>query len=371
MSGRTGEADAPGLAGRVSKRLFGTLPGGEAVFSVTLANRFGMRVSLISYGAAIQSVLIPRRHGEPAEVTLGHPDLQPYLDCPQYAGASVGRVANRTAGGRFVLDGITFRLTANDGPHSLHGGARGFDKANWRIAELGEDRVRFAHTSPDGEEGYPGTLEVSATYRLEESGRLSVEYLATTDAPTLVNLTNHAHWNLAGAGSGHSAMRHELAIAAGHYLPVDDRLIPTGERRPVEGTVFDFRQPAAIMNRVRSGGEPQLRPGRGFDHNWVLDGAVPGRIRQVASLRDPWSSRAMAIDTNQPGLQFYSGNFFDGSVAGHGGWLARMGDFVALEPQAFPDTANQPGFGSIRLDPGETYRNVIGWSFSASQEREI
>lgn len=348
---------------------FGVLPSGEAVVAATLRNAAGLTVRLISYGASIQSVLVPDGAGAAVEVTLGHRDLQGYLDHPQYAGATVGRVANRTAGARFVLGGRTCRLAANDGPHALHGGKRGFDKVNWRLDDRGDDRVVFSHISPDGDEGYPGTLEARATYRLDEAGRLSVEYEAQADAATLVNLSNHAYWNLAGAGSGRSAMRHLLTIAADHFLPVDARLIPTGELRPVEGTVFDFREPARIADRVRAGNEPQLRPGRGFDHNWVLRQGDAGQTRPVAALRDPGSGRRMVIDTNQPGLQFYSGNFFDGTVAGHGGWLARMGDFVALEPQAFPDAANQPGFGSIRLDPGETYRNEIGWTFSQTEER--
>lgn len=356
-------------AGQVTQQEFGRLPSGEAVTAVSLRSRSGMVVRLISYGASIQSLIVPDRRKVMAEVTLGHGDLQSYVDHPQYAGATLGRVANRIAGASFTLDGTVYSLTSNDGPHALHGGRRGFDKANWQIEYLGENCVTFAHTSPDGDEGYPGTLEAKVTYRLDDGNRLCAEYSATTDAPTLVNLSNHAYWNLTGAGSGRSAMRHLLTIAADDYLPVDAGLIPTGELRPVDGTVFDFREPAAIGDRVRAGREAQLQSGRGFDHNWVVGDCARDRTRFVARLEDPWSGRCLVIDSNQPGLQFYSGNFLDGTIAGHKESLARMGDFVALEPQAFPDSANQPHFGCIRLDPGSTYLNVIGWTFSNVETR--
>lgn len=353
----------------ITQHEFGRLPSGEVVTAVSLVNANGMGVRLLSYGAAIQSVTVPDRHGNSAEVTYGHDELADYLAHPQYAGSTVGRVANRIAGARFSLDGQAYVLAANDGVNTLHGGARGFDKANWRIESVADGRVTFAHTSADGDEGFPGRLEITATYALDDDNRLSVEYLATSDAPTPVNLSNHAYWNLAGVDSGRSAMGHVLTIEADSYLPVAADLIPTGERRVVDGSAFDFRRAAVIGDRVRDGSEDQLRPGRGFDHNWVIGEGRPEASRAVATLMDPLSGRRMVIDTNQPGLQFYSGNFFNGTVAGHGGRLARMGDFIALEPQAFPDAANQPAFGSIRLDPGSTYRNVIGWTFSAQEDR--
>ena len=349
---------------------FGRLPSGDSVVAVILQSGDGIAVRLISIGASIQSVRTPDRQGVMAEVSYGHDDLQSYLDHPQFAGSTVGRVANRIAGGRFSLDGTDYRLAANDGANTLHGGITGFDKANWRLLHVGDGLVTFTHVSEDGDQGFPGRLETTATYRLE-GNRLSVEYSATTDAPTVVNLSNHIYWNLAGANSGRSAMGHQLMIAADAYLPVSAELIPTGEQRLVIETAFDFRRPAVIGDRVRDGSEDQLRPGRGFDHNWVLNGCSPDASRPVAWLDDPWSGRSMVLDTNQPGLQFYSGNFFDGTVAGHCGQLARMGDFIALEPQAFPDTANQASFGSIRLDPGSTYRNIIGWTFGVlGQERD-
>lgn len=354
---------------KASRQLFGQLPSGEDVVAIELARPGGIAVRLISYGAAIQSVRAPDRQGRLDEISYGHATLQAYLDAPQFAGATVGRVANRIAGARFELDGRVFPLAANEGGNALHGGACGFDKANWRIGDLGEDRVTFCHTSPDGDQGFPGRLEVAATYRLDGNDRLSVEYRATTDAPTLVNLSNHAYWNLAGAQGGRSAMGHWLTIAGDQYLPVGPDLIPTGELRPVAGTAFDFRQPRRIGERVRCAGEPQLCIGQGYDHNWVLGPAGAVAAGPCARLFDPLSGRRMTIDTDQPGLQFYSGNFFNGTVAGHGDVLARMGDFVALEPQGFPDAANQTHFPSIRLDPGQTYRKVIGWTFDLSEDR--
>ncbi|MGX7952897.1 aldose epimerase family protein [Tsuneonella sp. HG249] len=351
----------------ITQHEFGHLPSGEVVTAVSLSNANEMKIGLLSYGAAIQSVIVPDRDGTMAEVTYGHDNLAAYLAHPQYAGATVGRVANRIAGARFSLDGKAYSIAANDGTNALHGGARGFDKANWRIESVGERLVTFAHASADADQGFPGKLEVTATYALDDDNRLSVEYRATTDAPTIVNLSNHAYWNLAGVDSGRSAMGHRLSIDSAAYLPVDATLIPTGERRRVEGSAFDFRRPAIIGERVRDGSEEHLRPGRGFDHNWVLGDCPAENTRPIARLDDSLSGRSMVLDTNQPGLQFYSGNFFDGTVAGHGGRLVRMGDFIALEPQAFPDTVNQPAFGSIRLDPGSIYRNIIGWTFSAQE----
>lgn len=350
------------------RQLFGHMPSGEEVNAVELVSVGGIAIRVMSYGASIQSVRMPDRHGRTDEVTYGHGELQPYLDFPQFAGATVGRVANRIAGARFKLDGGLCQLRPNDGSNTLHGGTCGFDKANWRLDCFGPDSVTFSHTSTAGDEGFPGTLEVTATYRLDASNRLSVEYIAVTDAPTLVNLSNHVYWNLAGAGSGRSAMGHWLSIGADRYLPVDARLIPTGELREVAGTLFDFRSPHRIGDRVRFASEAQLLPGRGYDHNWVLNAADSGCTSPCAMLLDPVSGRRLTIDTDQPGLQFYSGNFFDGTVAGHGNVLARMGDFVALEPQGFPDAANQSNFPPIRLDPGETYRKVIGWTFDISED---
>ena len=347
---------------------FGRLVSGEPVVAVTLQDLTGLVATVMSYGASIQSVRTPDRHQQMAEVTFGHPELESYLRHPQFAGATVGRVANRIANGRFSLDGRSYQIPPNDGTHALHGGALGFDKANWQIEGLGAQSVTMRHTSPHGDQGFPGTLTVRATYALDGAGRLSVEYVATTDAPTIVSISNHSYWNLTGDKLPRDAMQHRLALFAEQYLPVDPELIPTGERQAVAGTAFDFRSPTTIGAMLRNAADPQIRRGRGYDHNWVISATPADHTRVVAQLDDPVSGRCLTIDTTQPGIQFYSGNFFNGTTVGHGAQLARMGDFVALEPQALPDTANRPGFGTIRLDSGETYRNIIGWKFTTEKD---
>ncbi|HEX9933074.1 MAG TPA: aldose epimerase family protein, partial [Allosphingosinicella sp.] len=271
------------------------------------------------------------------------------------------------AGGRFTLDGVDHQVPVNNGPNSLHGGSEGFDKVLWDIVEIaGGDTptVRLRYVSPDGDQGYPGTLEVSAVYSLDEENTLLIDYLATTDRPTLCNLTNHSYWNLAGEGSDEGAMGHLLTIPAEHYLPTDEGSIPTGEFRPVAGTPFDFRTPTPIAARVRDASDPQIRIGKGYDHNWVVAREVASEPRLLARVEHPGSGRVLEVLSNQPGIQFYSGNFLDGSLEGKAGRLYRQGDSVVLEPQMFPDTPNQPDFGSVRLDPGETYRNLILFRFS-------
>jgi aldose 1-epimerase len=323
-----------------------------------------MTARIISYGASIQSVLAPDRHGQLADVALGHSSLADYVEHPQFIGSTVGRVANRIAGGRFTLDGRSYRVPVNNGPNSLHGGTEGFDKVLWEVVDVNEAGVTLRHVSPDGEMGYPGTLTATAEYRLAEDGTLSIEYLATTDRPTLCNLSNHAYWNLAGEGSAQGAMGHELTIPAESYLPTDSTAIPTGEFRPVAGTPFDFREPTAVGARVRDSSDEQIVFGRGYDHNWVIARDVSAAPRLLARVEEPQSGRVMELLSNQPGVQFYSGNFLDGTTSGKAGKLYRMGDAIVLEPQMFPDTPNHPGFGSIRLEPGETYRNLILWRFS-------
>lgn len=345
---------------------FGTLPNGELVEAITLAGRGAVRARILTYGASIQSLLAPGRDGALADVALGHATLDEYLKQPQYLGSTVGRVANRIAGARFSLDGVEYHVPANDGANSLHGGSSGFDKANWQVEGMTAGSVTLRHVSPDGDQGYPGTLTVTAAYKLDDEDSLSAEYRATADRPTIVNLTNHAYWNLAGEGSDRGAMDHLLTIPADHYLPTDAALLPTGELRTVGGTPFDFRSPSAIAARLRDASDAQIRAGRGYDHNWALSPRAVEEPRLVARLEDPVSGRRMEMLSNQPGIQFYSGNFLDGTSAGKAGRLYRMGDAVVLEPQAFPDTPNRPAFGSVRLDPGETYRNVIVWRFSSA-----
>ncbi|WP_114951236.1 aldose epimerase family protein [Sphingosinicella terrae] len=350
----------------LKREVFGTVDG-EPVELITLSNRLGMQVVLLTYGASIRAVHVPDREGRLGDVALAPATWQDYLDKPQYFGPTVGRVANRIAGGRFVLDGVEYRVPVNNGPNSLHGGSRGFDKVNWAIVAEGPGAmVTLRHVSLDGDQGFPGELKVTATYRLDEAeNRLSLDYAATTDRPTIVNLSSHAYWNLAGDGAAAGAMGHRLTMKSDHYLPTDASSIPTGEIRPVAGTAFDFREPTEIGARVRDGSDEQIRFGRGYDHNWVVDRDIAAEPRLMARLEDPASGRVMELLSDQPGLQFYSGNFFDAGTVGKAGRLYRMGDGVALEPQMFPDTPNQPAFGSIRLAPGGSYRNRMVWRFSA------
>ena len=347
------------MAVEASRERFGALPDGSIVEAITLANGRGMRVRIITYGASIQSVIVPDRHGELADVALGYAKLAGYLEQPQYLGSTVGRVANRIASGRFTLDGTEYRVPVNNGPNSLHGGSQGFDKVNWNIVEAGPDFVLLRLLSPDGDQGYPGTLAASARYSLAGDGTLVVEYLATTDRPTLVNLTSHAYWNLAGEGAAEGAMGHLLTIPAEHFLPTDAGAIPTGELRSVAGTAFDFRRPTPVGARVRDASDEQIRIGKGYDHNWVIGRHVAEAPRLLARVEEPVSGRILEVHSNQPGLQFYSGNFLDSTSAGKSGALYRQGDAIVLEPQMFPDTANRPEFGSVRLNPGKTYRNII------------
>jgi aldose 1-epimerase len=350
----------------VTREPFGMLPGGEVVEAITLRNAGGVTARVLTYGASIHAVLVPGRDGRMADVALGHATLQEYLDQPQYIGSTVGRVANRIAGGRFSLDGADYQVPLNNGANALHGGPGGLDKANWRVVATGEEpaSVTLGQVSPDGDQGFPGTLSVSATYSLNDEDALSVDYRAATDRPTLVNLSNHAYWNLAGEGAEAGAMGHLLTIPADNFLPTDVSAIPIGVVASVEGTAFDFRTPRPVGERVRDATDAQIRIGRGYDHNWVAARAVADAPRLLARVEEPVSGRVMEVHSNQPGLQFYSGNFLDGTSVGKTGRLYRQGDAIVLEPQMFPDTPNRPEFGSLRLGPGETYRNLIIFRFS-------
>ena len=364
-SGRAASSRTP--AG-VVRAPFGKMADGGSVEAVSLTNAAGVTVRIISLGAAIQSVVVPDRDGVMADVTLGYPTLEGYLTNPDYFGATIGRVANRIAGGRFTLDGVIYRIPQNDGENALHGGAKGFDKVIWEIVEVKDGpqaSVTLRHVSPDGDQGYPGVLTVTATYALNAQNELSVDYEATTDRTTIVNLSNHAYWNMAGEGSAAGAMGNILTIPAAEYTPTDAGAIPTGEFRRVDGTVFDFRTPTAVGARVRDVSDEQIVFGGGYDHNWVISREPSSHLRMVATLEDPASGRILELMSDQPGLQFYSGNFLSGSILGKAGRLYRQGDAVALEPQAFPDTPNRPEFGSVRLEPGQRYRNRMVFRFSA------
>ena len=350
-----------------SRADFGGLQDGRRVELISLTNARGFAVRIMTLGASVQSLMVPDRDGKPADVVLGYASLSGYLTKPQYFGSTVGRFANRIAAGRFVLDGRPYSLAKNDGPNTLHGGLKGFDKVLWAVKSVQAGptaHVELELVSPDGDEGYPGKLSVTATYALNERNELSLEYRATTDKPTIVNISNHSYFNLAGEGSPRGVMNHLLTLTAEEFTPVDATLIPTGEFRKVAGTVFDFRTAKPIGRDIRDGREQQLVFGRGYDHNWVVSRLPAKEPRLVAHLEDPSSGRVLDLLTDQPGLQFYSGNFLDGTTVGKSGHVYRQGDAFVLEPQQFPDTPNQPAFGSVRLAPGATYRNRIIYRFS-------
>ena len=339
----------------------GTTSAGVAVQRASIRNAHGIAVSILSFGGIIASLEVPDREGRLANIVLGYPDLAGYEthNGTTHFGALIGRYANRIAHGRFSLDGREHRLPLNNGPNSLHGGPDGFGRKPWTMTQNGEDGVRLSLSSADGEAGYPGRLDAEVTYRLTDADELEIDYVATCGAPTIVNLTNHSYFNLAGEASG-SIERHVVQIEADRFTPVDASLIPTGRLAPVEGTPLDFRQPTAIGDRLRVGHE-QMMLGRGYDHNWVLRGQ-PGTLRRAATVHDPASGRALTCLTTQPGLQFYSGNFLDGTLPGTAGTLYRQGDGLCLETQHFPDSPNQPDFPSTVLRPGETYRErTVFW----------
>jgi aldose 1-epimerase len=349
---------------------FGTLEDGTAVGGIELSNANGVAVRIMALGATIQSLQVPDSEGNSEDIVLGHNTAAEYLRQPQYYGATVGRYANRIAAGKFTLDGKSYALELNDGTNHLHGGVRGFDKVIWEIESAAGGsaaRAVLTHTSPDGAGGYPGTLQVRAEFTLSDNNELDITYEATTDQPTIVNITNHAYFNLAGEAGDDSIMGHELTLNADRFTPVDATLIPTGELRSVGGTPFDFRSAQPIGARVRDGGDQQLRYGRGYDHNFVINDA-DGTLRMAAVLHDPASGRVMELLTTAPGVQFYSGNFLNASTVGKSGHIYRQGDALCLEPQVYPDAPNQPDFPTSRLDPGETYRNTMLFRFKTQQQ---
>lgn len=356
---------------RIRRAAFGRLPDGRDVEAITLENTSGLSATVITYGARLQAMRVPDRGGVLADITLGFPDIGGYLSDTAYFGATVGRVANRIAAGRFTLDGQLVEVPANNGANALHGGPEGFDRRLWGVIAVEAEpvaRVTLGLVSPDGDQGFPGALTATASFSLDDEDVLTVDYMASCDRPTVVNLSNHAYWNLGGEGSG-TALDHLLTIPADTFLPTDDGAIPTGAFRPVDGSAFDFRSPRRIGARIRDAADEQLLIGRGYDHNFVVDRAATESPRLVARLEDDRSGRVLEVLSTQPGVQFYSGNFLDGTVAGKSGRRYRQGDAVALEPQMFPDTPNRPEFGSIRLEPGMRYRNLILFRFSTSPGR--
>ncbi|MCS0501178.1 aldose epimerase family protein [Ancylobacter mangrovi] len=354
------------MTGRLIRESFGALPDGRPVERLRLVGEGGFEAAIITYGAAVQALHVPDRAGAVADVVLGHDTLAPYLAHRRYFGAAIGRYANRIADGTFALDGVTYRVPANEGANALHGGFQGFDRRLWRVEAAEEDpvpRAGLSYVSPDGEEGFPGNLQVRLTYALPAPGTLSIAFEATTDRPTIANLTHHGFFNLAGVAAGGSVLDHHLTLHAEQYLPVDTASIPLDGPAPVDGTPFDFRAGAAIGARIRDPHE-QLSLGHGYDHNYCLPGGRAEAPRLAARVEHPGSGRMMELLTDQPGLQFYSGNFLDGAGAGKSGRLHRQSDAFCLEPQGWPDAPNRPDYPGVRLDPGETYRHVSLYRFS-------
>jgi aldose 1-epimerase len=332
---------------------FGTLADGTPIDLYTLTNRRGMLAKITTFGGRLTELHVPDRQGKLANINLGHTDVAPYLKPAEpFLGALVGRVANRMANAQFPIDGKIFTIPANDGPNALHGGPRGFDKVIWNANQSGNSLV-LSYLSPDGEMGFPGNLRAEVTYTLTDDNALRIDYAAVTDKPTCVNLTNHAYFNLAGPGSG-DVLGHEIMIAADRYTPVDDKLIPTGQIAPVKGTLLDLTAATPIGKNIGA-------LGMGYDHNYVLN--HPGAKTAAAVVYEPTSGRVMEVFTDHPGIQFYSGNFLDGSIDGLGGAYRRHGGFC-LETQDFPNSPNHPQFPSIILRPGERYRQFGLFKFS-------
>jgi aldose 1-epimerase len=351
---------------RAAREIFGHLPDGAPVEKVTLRGAGGFEVAIITFGAAIQALHVPDREGRRADIVLGHDELASYAAERRFFGATIGRYANRIAGGRFELDRRRIQLPLNDGPNSLHGGPDGFDHRLWRIEAVDDGptpSVTLSYVSPDGEGGFPGALSARITYALKSGAAFSIAYEAVTDSPTIVNLTHHGFFNLAGVEGGRDVLDHRLVIEADAFLSTDADAIPVGGPEPVAGTPFDFTHPRLIGERIRDAHE-QLRLRRGYDHNFCLRGGRAATPRPAVRVEHPASGRVMAVMTDQPGVQFYSGNFLDGSVAGKGGRLYRQYDAFCLEPQIWPDAPNRPDFPSARLNPNETYRHVSVFQFS-------
>lgn len=364
----TGTQDAAtGREATVTREPFGMTPEGDSVELFTLTNANGVELRAMTYGGIIVSLKVPGRDGKLGDVVLGYDSLAGYLRASPYFGAIVGRYANRIAKGTFVLDGKTYQLAINNPPNALHGGLRGFDKVVWDGEAFSDARgtgVVFRHTSPDGDEGYPGTVTVQVSYTLTDSNDVVIDYEATTDKATPINLSQHSYFNLAGSGS---ILGHELMIAADSFTPIDSTFIPTGAIAPVAGTPFDFRAPHAIGERIDADNE-QLRFAGGYDHNFVLNHAGTG-LALAARVSDSASGRVLEIRTDQPGIQFYSGNFLDGTITGKYGVVYAHRSGLALETQHFPDSPNHPDFPSTILEPGQQFRSRTLWHFGIETDR--
>ncbi|HEV2691278.1 MAG TPA: aldose epimerase family protein [Verrucomicrobiae bacterium] len=351
--------------GTITKAEFGHTPGGKAVELYTLRNSHGMEATIMTYGGIVTSLKTADKNGRFGDVVLGYDNLDGYIKSTPYFGALIGRYGNRIANGKFTLDGKTYTLATNNPPNTLHGGLRGFDKVVWTARPLptahGPSLI-LAYVSPGGEEGFPGTLSVTAVYSLTENNELRIDFSATTSAKTVVNLTHHSYFNLRGSGD---ILNHIVTINADNFTPVDSTLIPTGELRPVAGTPFDFTTIHTVGERIGATDE-QLKFGGGYDHNWVLN-KQGDELSQAATVHEMSSGRTMEVWTTSPGVQFYSGNFLDGTLTGKGGWTYQFRNGLCFEPQHFPDSPNHPAFPTTELNPGETYHNTIIYKFSAQK----
>ena len=363
---RTGAAAMSGdaLSGTIEPETFGHTSNGAAVARYTLRNRHGMEARIATYGGIVTKLTAPDREGRFADVVLGFDTLEEYVKSSPYFGAMIGRYGNRIARGQFTLHGAHYSLAANNGVHALHGGVVGFDKVIWtaergRVTPTGP-QLTLTYLSRDGEEGYPGNLKVTAVYTLTNDNALQLHYSATTDRETVVNLTQHSYFNLRGRGD---VLGHVVQINADRFTPVDSTLIPTGELRPVAGTPFDFRRPSAIGARIDTTDE-QLRFAKGYDHNWVINKAAMATA-VMATVYEPDTGRVLEVSSSEPGLQFYTGNFLDGSISGKDGGVYGFRSGFVMEPQHFPDSPNQPTFPSTVLKPGQTYQNIISYRFTA------
>lgn len=357
------------LAADATQAPAGTLADGGQVTAVTLKAANGVSATILTFGATLWKLDVPDRDGKVADVLVAYDKLSDFETRPNFWGATIGRYGNRIADGKFTLDGKTYQLPGNDHGQSLHGGGKGFDVQNWKLDSVKSGPVAtavFSLVSPDGDSGYPGTVKAKVTYSLDEKGNLQIAFDATTDKPTVLNMTNHAIFNMAGEGSERDALTNVLTIPAGKYTPVNEKLIPTGELRAVDGTPFDFRKAKPVAVGIRDGRDQQIVYGRGFDHNFALDKGVTKTPELAARLEDPVSGRVLELLTTEPGVQFYSGNFLDGTFLGKNGHLYRMGDGIALEPQKFPDSPNHANFPSTRVDPGKLYRHVMIYRVTTS-----
>jgi len=350
---------------KMQKQVFGKTEDGQSVDLYTLKNKNGVEARITNYGATLVSLRVPDREGKIDDVLLGYDTLEGYVQDKAYFGATVGRYSNRIAHGKFVLDGATYTLALNNGPNTLHGGLKGFNKHVWQTEDVSSNAgqsLALTYESKDGEEGYPGTLSVKVAYTLTDNNDLRIEYAATTDNDTVINLTNHSYFNLAGQGNG-DILNHQLLLRANRFTPVDESLIPTGELRPVSNTPFDFTKMTVIGARIDQD-DQQLKFGKGYDHNWVLDHEKNGELEMAAQAYSPSSGRMLEVWTTEPGVQFYTGNFLDGTVRGKGGKAYERRSAFCLETQHFPDSPNHPSFPSTILRKGQHFKSTTIYRLS-------